>query len=420
MLKKILTIAYNGVYVSFTDRTAIIFMFAAPLLISGILGAVFGGGADDISLPDSTVLIVNQDEGDLGAQYVDFMVDNTPPDLQDLITGQVADDATAARDAVRREEARAALIIPPEFSQQVQSPGQQADIELFYNPGSEIGATITLSVVEGITNGLNSVFVAQRLLVGGPEAYYNQLADNPGAAGGAFGQVAEQLSDPTSGQFVTLNQVTVQGEADSINLLSYFAPAMAILFMVFAMAAGTRAILQEQHEWTLQRIITTPTPRWVYLAGRLLGNFFTGFLQMGVLIVASVLVSLALTGDPDVWGDNILGILLMTISVVLAATGLGLVLASIAKDVEQAEVIATAVVFILALLGGSFVQVDNVPIINELSYLTLNRWGIEGYFDLANNDASLLDLAPHLGALLGQAALFFAIALWRFNRRLDF
>ncbi|MFP4321255.1 MAG: ABC transporter permease [Anaerolineales bacterium] len=420
MLRKVLTIAYNGVYVAFTDRTAIIFMFAAPLLISGILGAVFGGGADDISLPDSEVLIVNQDEGELGAQYVDFMVNNTPPDLEDLITGEVSEDADAAREAVRAEEARAALIIPPDFSQQIQSADQQAEVDLFYNPGSEIGATITLSVVEGITTGLNSVFVAQRLLIGGPDAYYNQLTDDPAAAGQAFGVVANRLGTPEGDQFVTLEQVTVQGESDAINLLSYFAPAMAILFMVFAMAAGTRHILEEQREWTLQRIITTPTPRWAYLAGRLAGNFFTGFLQMSLLIVASIAVSAALTGDPDVWGDNIVGIILITASVVIAATGLGLMLASISSDAEQAEVIATAAIFILALLGGSFVQVDAVPIVNELSYLTLNRWGIEGYFDLANNDASVIDILPNLAALLGMGALFFAFALWRFNRRLSF
>ncbi|NJL96007.1 MAG: ABC transporter permease [Anaerolineae bacterium] len=328
--------------------------------------------------------------------------------------------ADAGQFRVENGEVSAALIIPPDFSAQVDAPDPQGAVEVLYNPGAEISATIILAVIQQITAGLNGVIVAQDVLVDGEAAYFPSLAANPAQIGQAMDQVMQTVATGEAAQLVILENVPVQGDPEGVNLLSYFAPGMAILFMTFAMAAGTREILDEQRTWTMQRIISTPTPRWVYLVGRLVGTYITGFLQMLILLLITPLVATLTGGHADVWGDNYLGLALITLTVVLAATGLGLLIAGVSKSVEQADMFSTAALFLLAMVGGAFIPVDDVPLLQQLRFLTLNYWGLDGYFDLAVNNASVGDILPNSLALVAMGGVFFLLALWRFNKRLNF
>jgi ABC-2 type transport system permease protein len=434
MIAKIWAIAYNGIYRTFQDPLALLFMFGAPLGISIIMGWTFGD-VDDINLPESKLVVVNLDEGftttegntlSFGDYYVSILAsENTPEELQEFVTGEVGTDPANARDKVKTGDVRAALIIPPDFSAKVFSTDQRGTVELYYNPGDEVGVTITISVVETITTIINSGQVAQSILI-------NDTSIEQQITASILGMITQNTApseDTTpfipfyTGQtrnLVTLNQTDIEGTQDDLNILSYYAPSMAILFMTFAMSAGTRGILQERQNWTLQRIVSTPTPRWVYLGGRLLGVFASGMIQMGLLLLITPIFGMMFSGNSNVWGTNYLGLFLITFTVVFAGTGLGLVIAAASKDAQQADLISTPVLFISGMLGGSFVTVEGTPVLNEIRLLTLNHWGIDGYLLLSTRNATLGEIIPHMAALLLMGVLFFLIALFSFNRRLNF
>ncbi|NJL95291.1 MAG: hypothetical protein HC915_17015, partial [Anaerolineae bacterium] len=84
MLSKVWAVAFNGLYRTYIDQTALLYMFLAPLAISTIMGLVFSGGGD-IALPDSELLVVNQDAGALGQEYVNVLVTNPPAGLAELL-----------------------------------------------------------------------------------------------------------------------------------------------------------------------------------------------------------------------------------------------------------------------------------------------------------------------------------------------
>jgi hypothetical protein len=53
------------------------------------------------------------------------------------------------------------------------------------------------------------------------------------------------------------------------NLMAYFAPGMAMIFLFFVMGAAARSLLTERSEGTLARMLAGPTtPSGVLLAGR--------------------------------------------------------------------------------------------------------------------------------------------------------
>ena len=434
MLSKILTIARTHVQIAYSDRGALVIMFLIPVALSAIMGLAFGESTNDIELEASQIIIINQDEGteniagqvNYGDTYHTVLTENDPDGLGRVLLGDLGEDVAAARQQVEDGEADAVLIIPAAFSSQVNNA--EGKIDLYYNPADNIGITIILSVVEQITAQLNAGQVGQQVLLGDDQSgYWVETAIENGQLAALSDGTIEDVANVTltklySGQSeaaITLNRSNVQGEIAEFDALQLFAPSMAVLFMTFTMAAGTRSILEEQANWTLQRIITTPTPRWVYMMGKLIGTYASGVLQMLILLIVTPFVALALGRDATVWGDNYLGVALVTLAIVGAATGLGLLLAAISSTPRQADGYANAVVIILAMIGGTFVPIDGVPILETISNISLNKWAIEGFTDLSTNAASVADILPNVGIMLAMTAAFFGIALVRFNRRLD-
>jgi hypothetical protein len=81
-VRKILTIAWKEVYLTFTNRNLLIIMILSPLAVATIVGLAFGGsGANDIPIQDIPVAIVNRDQGnDVGVNYGTIFVSLLVPD----------------------------------------------------------------------------------------------------------------------------------------------------------------------------------------------------------------------------------------------------------------------------------------------------------------------------------------------------
>jgi ABC-2 type transport system permease protein len=436
MVTKLRAIAWKDVYTTFKDRNAMLLMFAMPLGLSLIIGLAFGGSGGDVKIDPVPVAVLNQDTGAalpggsalvLGQTYQEAFVpagnaaqDGVYKTIHELTKGEVAADLTRTRQLVEDGDLAALIQVPPDFSTQVLSPGGSSAIQVYYDSGRSIGPSIVISIVRGITNGINTAVLAQRV---GPN-YLAQLGATLGKDQATVQQAAAQVSreaiSNAPNPSIQLQQVDLQGKTRSVDALQYFAPSMAILFMTFAMASGATSILTEQQRWTLQRIITTPTPRWLFMGGKLAGTYITGVVQMVILMITTVLVARMMGRSTSVWGSNYLGIGLMTLAVVFAATSLGLVIAALSKTPDQASTYSTVALFLLGMLGGSFIQIQGLPAaLSWLPKVTLNHWGIQGFFRLSYDNASVGGISTNLIALVLMGVIFFALSLWRFSRRLD-
>jgi len=432
MIAKLFAIARKDIFVTFQDRQALLLMFAAPLALSLIIGLSFGS-SNDVSIEAVPVVVVNADEGmampngseiRLGQVVQDAFVPTDDPATENdyrtiraLIAGSSADDPEPVRAQVEQGDVTALITLPPSFTRDVLA-NQPVPIEVYVDSGRSIGSSIVLSIARGISNGLNTAVLAQRIAPGAVAAIGAELGQGEGAIERATQRVLAEAPDAGVRQPITLRAVDLQGETRGFDWMQYFAPSMAIMFMTFAMANSATTIIQEQRQWTLQRIISTPTPRWVFMGGKLMGIYLTGVLQMIGLILSTTLLAMALGRTEPVWGTNYLGIGLLVLAVVFAGTSLGLLIAALARTLDQAGAFSTVIVFLLGMIGGSFfASTESLP--DLLPKLTLNYWGIQGFVELSHYNASLDDIAPHLLALLGLGAVMFAISLWRFSRRLD-
>jgi ABC-type multidrug transport system permease subunit len=126
-------------------------------------------------------------------------------------------------------------------------------------------------------------------------------------------------------------------------------------------------------------------------------------------------------------GESPVGLLGLTLTLALAATGLGMLVGSLARTSKQAGIIGMLLGFVLYFASGftSFtinvtggVAEANFPTEGfrfYLSQLTPHTHAINGYFKLMLDGADLVDIMPNILALLGFGVVFFLLGLWRFR-----
>ncbi len=412
----ILAIAWKDLSINFRDRNALLLMIVAPLVMSAIIGAAFGsfllgGAAPFDKIP---VLVVNADEGTMGQQFVDALMSE---DMADLLVVTLMSDLAVARTQVQQGEARAAIYLPPDFTTAVQGTvpnARQSLVHFYADPSATITPNIVRGIVVQLVNGFNGGAISAQVTVA-------QLSASSETLGTALLNLAPVLNttiEEVYGRDVTaieLHEVAVGETAEAVEIspFAFFAPSMGILFLMFAMMDTTRSILEEEKGGTLSRLLTTPISHGTLLAGKVGGVFFSGIIQFVLFVAASHLLFQLY------WGPSIAGLALMVLAIVTAYTGLGMLIAALAQNINQAAILGSVISLVFAALGGNFVAAQNFPPwLNQLSKITINRWGIDGLIDLTIYGGGLPDVLAEAGVLLGLGVAFFALAMWQFNRRI--
>ncbi len=413
-MNKLFLIGIKDLKLIFRDRAALTFMLLAPFLLTIGMGFVtgrFSGGSTGIS--DIPVVIVNLDQGDLGNALEDLF---NSEDLAELMEPSASSDPEAARQLIESDEASAAIIIPEGFTESI-IPAARAtfgqdyvepeavQIELYTNPSSPTSAGIVKAVVDefisrveaGRTSGMTSIVGLMKtgLL-------------NPLNAEKEASELFQSASESESSA-ITLKTNIEGSDAVEFDLLSYFAPGMALMFLMYTVSYGGRSILAERAGGTLPRLMISPTLTTQILGGKVLGIFFMGVAQVGILILASTLFFQVR------WGDA-LGVIVLILAAVVGATGWGMLITAFSHTPAQVANTGTIVMLIFSMLGGSFINLENFPpFIQTISKITPNAWGLDGFTTLALG-GTLKNLIEPITALLFMGTVLFGIAVVIFSR----
>ncbi|PKN93712.1 MAG: hypothetical protein CVU44_07810 [Chloroflexi bacterium HGW-Chloroflexi-6] len=416
-MQKLFLIGLKDVRLAFRDRAALILMLLAPFLLTLGMGFVTGrfSGNGSSGLSDIPVVLVNLDNAQLGDALVETF---NSEDLSTLVEPTLADSPEAARRLIDDNQAAAAVIIPDGFSESIIPTQEMLDtenydpaavqIEVYANPSSPTSAGVIKAILdefisrveEGRISGMTSM-----LAIPGIENMPNDQIES--LAREMFEGAGEDES--FSSAAITLNAGEQGAEAVEFDTLAYLAPGMALMFLMYTVSYGGRSILVEKTQGTLPRLLVSPTASWQILGGKVLGIFLTGFAQMGILILASSLFFQVQWGDP-------LGMLVLIAAAVFGASGWGMLITAAARSTGQVGAIGSAVMLIFGILGGSFINLEQMPVfIRTLSGITPNAWGLDGFTTLALG-GRLADLGQPILALLVMGAVLFAASAVLFSR----
>lgn len=416
-MNKILTIMWKDVRVLFGDWATVALIIAGPLVLALGMGLVTGGfgPADAPTIGRIPVLVVDQDGGQLATALTGVL---NSDDLSDLIAAEALADAGTARDRVADGEATAAIIIPPGFSDSfLPDPASgtmpaAVAVQVYADPGAPIGAAVVRGIVEEFTARVDTSVAGVRLGL-------TQLATSGAVPPSELAAIGQQMGerafgDTTNAAAASLIRIDRQsvtaGGDDDFNPLAYFAPSMALLFLMYAVTLGARTLLAERREGTLPRMLAAPVTSGQVLGGKVGGIFLGGFMQLGALILLTALLFQLNWGNPLV-------VLLLVVAAALAATGWALLIAAAAANAGQVANIGLAITLLFGILGGSFVPLNDAwPALDLLSRITPNRWALDGFAALTAGEPLSAVLVP-IAALLLMAVVLFAAAALLLRRR---
>jgi ABC-2 type transport system permease protein len=206
------------------------------------------------------------------------------------------------------------------------------------------------------------------------------------------------------------------GAPGSPNVVQHSVPAWTLFGVFFIAQHLAASVLEERRLGTDRRLRATPAPRAALLLGKLLPFLVVNVLQVVAMFAAGVLL-LPLLGAPRLALGSPAALLAITLGASLAATGLGLLIASLARTTEQVGGIGSLLVLTMAAVGGVMVpRAAMPPAMQTLGLLTPHAWALGAYQAVLVKGAGLTDVAGSIGALAGFAALFFGVALLRSRR----
>ncbi len=351
----IIDVALKDLKRVFRSIFALVMMFGAPLLISGLLYFAFGGLANNdgsFSLPQTRLVIANQDtvssnsEFKAGEMLVNFLQNE---ELTDVLEISIAPTESNARSAVDTQKADVALIIPANFTQAALSPEQNAEIVLYQDPTLTIGPGIVKDLINHFMDGFSGAKIAVKVANAAVTANGDQ--PEPGLSEQASKQYASYLQ--SSDHAAALRFIAPSGnpvpETSRLAMMGPIMASMMIFFVFFMGANGAESIIREHEEGTLARLFTTPTSSSVILAGKFLGVFVTLIVQTIVLLVVSSLLFHISWGKPLAVGMAALGL-------VVAATGFGVMLMSFLKSTRQTGPVLGGVLTLTGMIGGLIIQ----------------------------------------------------------------
>ena len=266
-------------------------------------------------------------------------------------------------------------------------------MQIIGNVDAPVSTEVARSIAESYAADLNRVRLSVATVAGTtplPSARIQALAAQAAAA-----------SAP-----VAVTDVSAQTK--ELNQKSFFAAGMAVFFLFFTVQFGVTSLLEERSDGTLARLLAAPISRASILGGKLLTSFLLGVISMAVLVAATTMLFGATWGNP-------VGVTVLIATAITAATGIMALIATLARNAEQAANWQSVVAVILGLIGGTFFPVSLAPgVLSKLTFVAPQAWFLRGLGDLRGGSVSVV-WVPAL-AMLAFAAVTGGLALFRLRR----
>ena len=415
MINEILAIAWKDIQLLFKDKGSLAVLFLMPLILAPIMAAptltmremqettpegepAFSAGA----------YLVNQDAGAYGNQVASAL-DELP-----MLDITVLDSVTEADDGVAAGDQPVAIVLPADFSQRIMV-NEPTTVLLIADPTQ----THLANLVTGIINQAVAEVGILAELQYGIRAVLDQSgvleeADptlREAAEAQVLGVIWTQAQEMRQNPLITVRHENLAGdEGDDWDPFAFYVPGSAVMFAFFIVSFVGSALLREKERGSFRRLLASPIRHSSIIGGTMLSYSVIVFLQVILLFTVGVLAFNMPLGSAPV------ALAITTLFTALTATSLGLLLGAVAKTSKQADTIGIILGFVLMALGGCIMPLYRAEgFIGILSNLTPHAHALQAYRGIIVDNATMVQVLPHLGILAVFAAVFFAVAVWRFR-----
>lgn len=385
------------------DRGALAMTFLLPPLVFVIFATVFAGSTGEaVRL---RLVIADQARTPASGRLVEAL-------LQDgRLRGETADpnSAKAVRRRVREGKADAGLIILSDPA------GAGTPFLIVTDTTRAMAAPITQGRIQAaLSERLPDVMLSKTLSM--VEPVYAPLSGGQKAQ--AKSVVDQVQDDAKAGRAVPAGQDLFAVEAVSgtkgRGAIAYYAGAVTILFALFSAVTAAMTLIEERKAGVADRILAGAAGMVPALNGKFLFIVLQTVLQAcAIFLVAQLLYDTQVRSHLLPW-------LATSICVGVCAAGLALGMVSVARSRDQAQLVSTFLILLLAAVGGAMVpRFLMPPWLQTIGLFAPHTWAIDAYQALLWRDAEWTSLYPAWGVLVGTglAGLLLAHAMTRLVRR---
>ncbi len=402
------------------DRGALALSFILPITFFSIFAVIFGGRRD--TTPKVSVIVADDDHSRASERLVkglqregSLVVKMRPAAIKDV--EQPLYTATTAEAAVKAGTASVALVIPHGFGENPIAFGPQDSSRPTIQLLEDSSDMIAPQVVAGLLQKVAMTSMPDLMAEQGSK-YFDQFA------GGLTREQRERLdegirrlrereesgvaqSDSAAGNngIIAVTSRAVVGENKNSPMVSFYAAAIGVMFLLFTASGAAGALLDEAESGTLDRVLASRVTMTSLLLGKLAYNSVLAFAQLLIMFLWGWAVF-----KLDFW-SHIPGFIVMGVFTSVAVASFGLLLASICQTRAQLGALSTLIILIMSSIGGSMFPRFLMPeAMQKAGLLTINAWAIDGFTKVFWRDLPVSDLWPQVLVLLGIGVVLFAIA----------
>jgi len=413
----------------FNDRKPVVVGLVVPLLLASFFGYLFGGQGGNAETSKVPVLVIDQDGSDTSRSLIaqlsgDKNLDVKPSTLD------------AAREAVRKGKATAAIVIPKDLGKDAGhalfTGAAKPELGVLYDPSHNV----ELGMVKGILTGAVMQAVSKEMFTGrsgreivdesitrvendarlpaddrkalrdllGSVKAWNQRQDREGVSG------ETELSGGLTVPFQTKEEAITSGQDVKYNGYAHSFGGMGVQFILFMGLDVGIALLILRQSGLWQRLRAAPLSRTMLLGSRTVSaSLVAGFILLVLFSFARVVFGVRILG-------SFAGFVGVCAAFSLMTAAFGLMVAALGETVEATRGYSIMATLVMVMLGGAWVPTFVFPAwLKRLTVVVPTRWAMDGLDGMTWRGLGFSSAIAPIAVLLFFTLLFGVIAVMRFR-----
>jgi len=403
-MKNIILILKKDLSLFIANKKGLFLTFLLPILLISLFAFAFGGiGKESNEIKKIELLYSDYDISATSRKIITSL--DTLKEIK-----MTAIDEKKGVDLLKKGKKVGLLIFSKGFEDSIKR-SKKIPVTLKYDDSHPFEYGILKSIVTGkiMSSGMN-VLIKNKINTYLDDKYANLLKDKKNDILNDF----ENNSENDSKKFSLETESISNDQDDDRNLgLIQAVAGTSIMMLLFSITGIGGGLLEEKESGTLTRLLYSPIKVTAILFGKMGAIMIVSISQLFIMFSFSWLAF-----GLDIFND-LLSLTILTIAVAFSVSSFGIFLVSIANTRQQLQNLSTIIILLMSALGGSMIPLFIMPtIMQKIAVISLNYWGIQGYYDIFWRMLPFTDILPRIFVLLGIGLIMILISIPLFKRNI--
>lgn len=392
-----LQIALKDLKIIMKDRAAFLSLILSPVILMLILGLSLNSIFSlNPTIEKFDIALINKDISQDAKRLIEqFTKNSEATGFKIYVVGE-----NEAKQMLNKNKVKCIVTIPNDFFEKISDKSDVVlDLESLSNDNNV--TAVVASALDGQLKNTKIVLNIANILRGELSKNNSEQINNVTA-------IANELMNRISQKRIIFVDEQEQ-RSKKLSSIAYYSVTMLIMNVLVNVIARTKSLQEEKETKTLMRLMSTRTSEISLYLGKFLAVLVIGMIQSLILISFTALVFKVN------WGQNIGATILLTLCLVIAGTGVGMMIVSFTKTTNSANVLSTVFIQLSAFIGGGMIPIHIMSeSMKQTAKITINWWAYKGYEGLMLGNGISTNVLSYL-ILICTGVVGLSIGITRFK-----